>query len=442
MTLTEKKRKRDQLALDAKAIYGRTRDERRDPTQAELAEFDRLTAEVERLDAEIDAGERRQMREQMDDAPEHRAPRPIPGGGFEQERGSGPITGGIEQRKAAAMFGGGGSDGWTSPNEFLMALKSGVGDQRAARAMSEGLVSDGGALVPTQYGNAWLDASLEREIVRRYATVYPMTTLERKIPGLSVDHNTTGYFGGITTQWLEEGGTLTDSQPDMRLITLRAKKLGILAKLSNELLADMTAQAQLEAAFASSMAYALDHAFIAGTGAGQPLGILNSSAVYEQAAEVGQAADTVAFQNIANMWSRLHPDAAANGNVAWLCHPTVLPQLFQMSVVVGVGGVPVFMPANQAAGSPNTMLMGKPLHVTSHCSALGDAGDIILADLSRYAIGLRQELRLDRSPHVYFTSDQEAWRLLARVDGQPMDSETVTLPDGTEVSYFVTLAAR
>ena len=65
-----------------------------------------------------------------------------------------------------------------------------------------------------------------------------------------------------------------------------------------------------------------------------------------------------------------------------------------------------------------------------------------MTDLSRYGIGLRQETRVDVSGHVYFESDQAAWRLIERVDGQPLDDDKTTMPDGTELSATVVLTTE
>ena len=91
----------------------------------------------------------------------------------------------------------------------------------------------------------------------------------------------------------------------------------------------------------------------------------------------------------------------------------------------------------------NNFLLSRPVIFTEKVEVLGDKGDILLADLSQYVVGLREELRIDLSGHVYFESDQTAARLIERHDGQPLWSGSLTLEDGsTTVSPFVTLGAR
>ncbi len=63
---------------------------------------------------------------------------------------------------------------------------------------------------------------------------------------------------------------------------------------------------QLSAAMMNAITFDLDWAFINGTGAGMPQGILNAGSKITVAKESGQVADTIVFENIVNMWSRLH----------------------------------------------------------------------------------------------------------------------------------------
>jgi HK97 family phage major capsid protein len=76
-------------------------------------------------------------------------------------------------------------------------------------------------------------------------------------------------------------------------------------------------------------------------------------------------------------------------------------------------------------------------------ASLGSKFDILLDDFSQYVVGIGQGLKFDASGHVKFTSDQVTFRMLARVDGQCMWDEALTLKDGsTTVSPFVCLQER
>ena len=59
----------------------------------------------------------------------------------------------------------------------------------------------------------------------------------------------------------------------------------------------------------------------------------------------------------------------------------------------------------------------------------------------QYLIGDRRQVEVAYSEHTAFTTNQAAWRFVARVDGQPWMRAPLTLSDGTSaLSPFVYLS--
>ena len=83
------------------------------------------------------------------------------------------------------------------------------------------------------------------------------------------------------TYWRAELAALTESQGKLTRMEMKAEKMVTHTELSNELLADggQSFQDQLERKMGGAVSWNLDNAFLTGTGAGQPLGVLNSSAL-------------------------------------------------------------------------------------------------------------------------------------------------------------------
>jgi HK97 family phage major capsid protein len=79
---------------------------------------------------------------------------------------------------------------------------------------------------------------------------------------------------------------------------------------------------------------------------------------------------------------------------------------------------------------------------TEKCPAVGDVGDIILADLSKYAIGLRQDLQVDASNASGWLTDTFDFRVVFRVDGLPVWDKVATSKVGSTQSWAMVLAAR
>jgi len=361
---------------------------------------------------------------------------------FPEARTAAAQTGGVltyGARAAAGQFAGFG--------DFMSAVHSGLADTRlhAAAGSSAGVGADGGFLVPTEFAANLFDASLENEIVRPRAIVRPMTTGSVMVAGFDTQ-NHSGSIGGFTGQWLGEGATMTMQKGLIRNLTLTAKKLGILTAATNELVADSPYfEQELARMLAAAIGWHMDLAFLTGTGAGQPLGVINDPALITVAKEVGQPADTIVWQNLKKMYARLHP--ASLNNAVWIASNTAKVQLLSLVQPVtnvagteNVGGT--WIPALRDDGSGAFTLLGVPVVFTEKLPVVGDLGDIVLADLSQYAIGLRAEMSIQKSMHVGFDSDESYYRLIVRADGMGRWSKPVTPKAGDTLSWCVALAAR
>jgi HK97 family phage major capsid protein len=186
------------------------------------------------------------------------------------------------------------------------------------------------------------------------------------------------------------------------------------------------------------LAFFRDKAFLKGTGAGEPLGILNAGCLISVTPETGQTVDTIVYENLTKMMSRMF--AGSFGNSFWLCHQSTIPQLLQLSMSIGTGGdhIPVMTRANGGFE-----ILTRPVIFTEKTEKLGDLGDIMLIDPSQYVVGLRSGMRFDTSIHPGFLTDEIYARLIERHDGEPLWDSALTLEDGsTTVSPFVVLAER
>jgi HK97 family phage major capsid protein len=218
------------------------------------------------------------------------------------------------------------------------------------------------------------------------------------------------------------------------------KKCIGLCYLTDELLEDTVALEKIvKDAFKSEIIFQVEDNIINGTGAGRPLGIMNAPCLVSVAKESGQAATTVVYENLTNMWSRLHP--SAQKNAVWLIHPNCYPQLLEMSLSVGTGGSSIFV---QDATKPGSMtIFGRPIIASEFCQTLGTTGDIILGDFSQYLLLTKGGLQTDSSIHVRFIYDETTLRFVFRIDGQPAWHNTLTPYKGTDTqSPFVALATR
>lgn len=250
--------------------------------------------------------------------------------------------------------------------------------------------------------------------------------------------------GGIQAYWESEGNQLTQSKPSLEQSTVRLNKLTALVPVTEELLGDAPAlSTYLRRKTPEKFDYKVTNAILNGTGAGQPLGILNSGALVTVNAESGQSADTVRAENISNMWSRMY--APCRANAVWLINQDIEPQLDFLKMPDSSNpSVPLYMPPGGLADSPYGRLKGRPVIATEACKTLGDAGDIILVDLKQYLSATKTGgIRQDVSMHLWFDYDTLAFRFIMRVAGQPWWSNAIDPANGSNTrSCFVTLAER
>ena len=333
--------------------------------------------------------------------------------------------------------------GFKSLGEFFAVLNSGRYDPRVLQAemkvaSGEGIQTQGGALVPEQFVASDLHPPVEGEIVGPRAAVFPMTASVLHVSGFkNISASGGTLYGGFTAEWVAEHGEFSDQTPKTSRIRLERKKLGLFTTASNELVSDSQFEMMLVPKLNQAIGYFRDAAFLTGDGSGKPKGVLNDVAIIEVAKEAGQAADTIVYENLTRMFARIHP--AHIGNAVWVVNPTCIPQLLQLTITVGTGGEHV--PVLNQSGESMTMLT-RPVLLSSKLPVLGDAGDILLADFSQYAIGMARGVVVARSEHYRFQTDQTVWRAVFRADGQGMWEAPFTPQNGDTLSWCVKLAAR
>ncbi|MGD9749775.1 MAG: phage major capsid protein [Acidimicrobiia bacterium] len=303
--------------------------------------------------------------------------------------------------------------------------------------------SEGGFLVPEEFRAELLRVALESAIVRPRARVIPMGTPRIKFPAIDSTSNASSVYGGIIGYWSEEGATLTASSAKFSSITLDAQKLTGYAEVPNELLADsaVSVSAFIDQTFPEALAWFEDIAFLRGTGVGEPLGILSTgnTCAVSVAKESGQAADTIVWENLVKMFSRMLPQSLSRA--VWVAHIDTFPELATMALSVGTGGGPIWL--KDGDQSAPMSILGRPVIFTEKAETLGDLGDINLIDFGYYLIGDRQQVSAQTSEHFKFNTDTTAYRIIQRVDGRPWLKSAITPNKGSNtLSPVVKLAAR
>jgi HK97 family phage major capsid protein len=317
--------------------------------------------------------------------------------------------------------------------------------EKAITGMSEQVPADGGFLVGTDRSATLMERVYNIGELLRRVQIVPISGNSNglTVPGIDETSRATGSRqGGVRFYWASEADEKTASKPKFRQIDLKLKKAIGLVYATDELLQDAGAlEAWIMSRLPDELRFGVEDSIINGTGAGMPLGVLNSPALISVTKEVGQAADTIVAENVIKMWARRF--GAAGRNYVWLHNQDTEPQLDMMSLGVGTGGQLVYMPPGGLSGSGYGSIKGRPVVPTEYNPTLGDVGDLLLFDPSEYLMIEKGGVQSASSIHVHFVYDESVFRFVWRVDGQPLWHDDLTPFKGTDTqSPYVAIAER
>lgn len=421
--ILEMKAKREDARLKAMAVLNKAEAEDRFLSEDEQKDIDKYEEEIRAWDESIGRAEKLLAIEPEDRSTEKPEVKPTPA---------------KDNEKRFASFG-----------EQLMAAYraatlGGKVDERlttrAASGLNESTPSDGGFLVQQDFVTELLKRTYETGILASKVKKIPISTNANgmKINAIDEDSRANGSrWGGVQTYWEGEADEITASKPKFRQMELSLKKLTGLCYATDELLQDAAAlEAVIRQAFAEEFGFKIDDAILSGSGEGEPLGILSSGAIVTVAKEASQT-DVIIVENLIKMWNRLWSRSRANA--VWYINQELEPYLYTLKI----GDKPVYIPAGGLSEKPYGTLFGRPVVPIEQCSAAGEVGDIILADIGQYLLIDKGGVKSASSIHVRFLYDENVFRFIYRVDGKPIWTKPLTPYKGSAtVSPFVTLAKR
>lgn len=438
-----------------KAIQAKADAEKRDLTADEQTEIDQIFAEFEQVEADIKRRERiAAQEERLGESAGRIVPPQQPRAQEIATPGAGMRTTRLSTQEERARW------GFRDFGEFCSAVRgasanpSAIDQRLIANAMttygSEGVGADGGFAVPPEWRSTIMEAVAGEDGL--LARTDQQTASGNSIT-FPVDETTAWQTsGGIQAYWDGEAATITQSKPSLKEVTVKLHRVTALVPVTDELLEDTTALGNyISRKAGDKIAYKINDAIINGTGAGQPLGILNAPCTVSVAKETApaQTADTFFGVNAVNMMARM--PAQSYGRSAWLINQDVLPFILTLGFPVknadssAAGAGALYLPPNGLANSGTYgSLLGRPIVVTEACATIGDVGDVILADMSQYLTVVKAGgVQAATSIHMFFDQNATAFRFVVRMNGQPWLSAPITRAKGTNtLSHFVTLAAR
>jgi HK97 family phage major capsid protein len=411
--IVEKTETEDDRALtpeEKTELAGLQRDiSRLDAEIAERALKDQLTATVKAQAATLQA-ERKVAPSDPNTTGEVPKPEVVP---FERRYG-----------KLRAFKGPGANSRAFESGKFLQAAI--FGDDRAdrwcrnhgidCRALSVGTNTAGGFLVPEAFGTTIIDLRETYGIFRQQCRVVPMSEHTMTVPRRA---------GGVTATYTGENTALTESDATFNQVTLVARKLGVLTRISTELsedsiidIADWCAQE-----FAWAFAKAEDDAGFKGDGSQTYGSIVGASIAIVDGTHTTGAVDATSgadqFTEIVIgdieklvMTLPLYAHPGAKWYMSPLCWATCFERL-----ALAAGGTSA---THYTEGLQRTYL-GYPVVLThslpSVSTELNDEAMFLFGDLALAAtLGDRGQITVSLSQDRYFVEDQIGIKATQRYD--------------------------
>lgn len=257
-----------------------------------------------------------------------------------------------------------------------------------------------------------------------------MSGPQAKIPARTDnDHSTGSVTGGLSFSTRAETFATTATRIETEQVTIDSHINSAAVYLTDELLQDGQGVRKLltDAAFAEMRAEK-ERQRISGTGAGEGEGVLSCPASINL---TRQTASNITEQDVKAMRKRCYNYTAS----AWFANPDTITELEELYITFStLSAAPMLTHSGGQA-----FLSGRPLFLTERCSALGTAGDLILADFSQMVEGNYSQETVE-SIHVRFLNHESIMRFSFRYDCRSLWRAALTPEKGANsLSPFVVL---
>lgn len=298
LTINEQRQKRAAITKDARTLLDKADNEKRKLTKEEGAEFDGLMKKADEMGKDI--GRRQNLGDTETDLEKSLGRQTSIEGPDKSNRTSeksGPVEWRDSQGRPVPVFGKEqrlldyykDDEPMLSVGKTLRGMITGNWQDadRERRAMSGGQDSAGGYLLSPQQSAHMIDLARNKTVVLLAgAKILPMTTSEMVL--LKVETSP-------TAAWIGENQSITESEATFGRLTLRARKLAALVRVSKELVEDASNAVELiEQMIAKQIALGLDLGALVGDGDGEePVGIFETTGVTTTAVSGNADYDTL-----------------------------------------------------------------------------------------------------------------------------------------------------
>lgn len=288
----------------------------------------------------------------------------------------------------------------------LAPLEYEMSEQVRTKAMSFGIDTAGGFLVPSEVMTGEIIPKLYAESVAKQLGAREWTGLTRAplyVPRIA---------GGVTAQWLGEGATGTASDLRIEQMKLEPHKLMALTAMSEELLTldNSSVEASIREDMTLAFAEKLDLAALKGTGAsGEPIGVRTATGI-----GTSTLTDPTTYNELLAFISTVRGNNGLRGSLGWALSNADMLEIEQM-VDASSGGTNTTnqtLERRRLLSEDGTRMLGYPHKVSTQ---LAD-GDVIFGNWNDLVIAQWGGMQLAFTNAVGFTSGQAHIRMISMFD--------------------------
>ena len=278
-------------------------------------------------------------------------------------------------------------------------------------ALQVGTDSEGGYLVPDEFERTLVEALQEENLFRQLATIITTSSGDRKIPVVASKG---------TASWVDEEGTIPESDDAFGQVSIGAYKLATLIKVSEELLSDsvFNLERYIAKEFGRRIGAKEEEAFFVGDGTGKPTGIFHSTG----GAGVGvtaASASAITIDEIMDLFYSLK--SPYRKNAAFVTNDATIKAIRKLK---DGNGQYLWQPS-VTAGQPDTLL-NRPVKTSAYVPTIEAAAKTIaFGDFSYYWLADRQGRSFQRLNELYAATGQVGFKATQRVDGKLILAEAI-----------------
>ena len=278
-------------------------------------------------------------------------------------------------------------------------------------ALQVGELTEGGYTVPDEFEHQLIEGLEDENIMRGLVHTIRTGSGDHKLP-IVASHG--------TGSWVEEEGTIPESDDAFSQLSLSAHKFATMIRISRELLNDSAFDLAVYIAheFVRRAGAAEEQAILTGDGSHKPIGLLHDT-LGAQVGVTAASATAITADELIDMQHSLK--SGYRRKACWIMNDATISAIRKLK---DGQGQYIWQPGIKE-GAPD-MLFNQKVLMSNYMPLIASGNKVILyGDFSYYWLAEREGRTLERLNELYAVTDQVGFKMTERLDGRLILPEAV-----------------